>query len=95
MTSLGIHALQQHSLSSDSGRQAFVPPLDNAADKAGYIVLKDSKVVIFYTNNLLENPTKLTLDGTDDRAVKCVHGLSKLSCWMFHSSSLREKYVLD
>jgi hypothetical protein len=41
--------------------------------------LKDSKVVIFYTNDLLENPPEPVIDGCDNRAIKCVHGLSKIS----------------
>ncbi len=60
------HALQQRRLSSDSGRQAFALPLDKAADKTGFIVFKDSKVVVFYTNDLFENPAEPILDGSDD-----------------------------
>jgi hypothetical protein len=32
----------------------FIPPLNNIADQAGYIVFKDSKVVLFYSNDLCE-----------------------------------------
>jgi hypothetical protein len=58
-----------------------VPPLDSIAEKAGYIVFKDSKVVLFYTNNLMENPLEPILWGTDDRAVQRVGGLAKISRW--------------
>jgi hypothetical protein len=58
-----------------------VPPLDSIAEKAGYIVFKDSKVVIFYSNDLMENPPEPMLPGTDDRAVQCISGLAKISCW--------------
>jgi hypothetical protein len=32
----------------------FIPPLNNIADQAGCIVFKDSKVVLFYSNDLCE-----------------------------------------
>ena len=62
-------------------RTPFVPPLDRPAEKYGYIVFKDSKLVLFYTNNLLENPPEPVLLGSDDRALRCIHGLAKLSHW--------------
>jgi hypothetical protein len=70
------HSSQQKRLSNNNTRVAFVPPLDSIAEKAGYIVFKDSKVVIFYTNDLMENPPEPMLQGTDDRAVQCVGGLA-------------------
>jgi hypothetical protein len=58
-----------------------VPPLGDAANKAGYIVFKNAKVVVFYTNDLLENPPEPILRGSDERAIKCIHGLAKISHW--------------
>jgi hypothetical protein len=77
------HSLQQRHLSSTSTGSStqFVPPLDWPAEKCGYIVFKDSKLVLFYMNDLLENPAEPVLLGSDARAVQCVHGLAKLSCW--------------
>jgi hypothetical protein len=72
------HSSQQRHLSSNNTRVAFVPPLDSIAEKTGYIVFKDSKVVIFYTNDLMENSPEPMLQGTDDRAVRCV---GKISRW--------------
>lgn len=69
----------QHRQQRRSG--PFVPPLDNPADKAGYIVFKDSKLVLFYTNDLFENPPQPIIMGTDERAWRCVHGLAKISRW--------------
>jgi len=66
---------------SGSASPSFIPPLDNKASKCGYIVFKDSKVVVFYTNDLAEDPPEPILMGSDDRAVKCVHGLAKISRW--------------
>jgi hypothetical protein len=75
------HASQQRRIATSSQRTTFVPPLDNIADRSGYIVFKDSKVVIFYTNDLLQNPSEPILLGTDDRAHQCVGGLAKISRW--------------
>jgi len=49
------HSSQQRRLSNSALRVAFVPPLDSIAKKAGYIVFKDSKVVLFYTNDLMKS----------------------------------------
>ena len=49
------HTSQQRHLSATS-RTAFVPALQSMADKAGFIVFKDSKLVIFYSNDLVETP---------------------------------------
>ena len=62
-------------------RTPFIPPLDNPAEKAGYIVFKDSKLVLFYTNDLFANPPEPITDGSDERAWECVHGLAKISRW--------------
>jgi hypothetical protein len=77
------HSSQQRHLSSTSTGSStpFVPPLDRPADKCGCIVFKDSKLVLFYTNDLLENPPEPVLLGSDAQAVQCVHGLAKLSRW--------------
>jgi len=75
------HASQQRRVRSASDRAAFVPPLDSNADRAGFIVFKDSKVVLFYSNDLCENPEEPILLGTDERAIRCVGGLAKISRW--------------
>jgi hypothetical protein len=74
------HASQQRRVRA-SDRTPFVPPLSNAADRVGYIVFKDSKVVIFYSNDLVENPEEPILLSTDERAVRCVGGLARISRW--------------
>ena len=51
------------------------------ADKAGYIVWRDSKVVIFYTNDLLNAPTNPILDGDSEEAILCVRGLGAIRRW--------------
>jgi hypothetical protein len=75
------HASQQRRIATSFQRTSFVPPLDNIADRSGYIVFKDSKVVLFYTNDLVQIPSEPILLGTDDRAVQCIGGLAKISCW--------------
>jgi len=68
------HRQQRHST-------PFVPLLDDPAEKCGYIVFKDSKVVVFYTNDLASNPPEHVVQGSDERAWTFVHGLAKISRW--------------
>jgi hypothetical protein len=42
--------------------KAFVPPMDNVSPDCGYILFKDSKIVIFYSNDLDGMPSKAILD---------------------------------
>jgi hypothetical protein len=70
-----------HQGSSSNAANLFIPSLNNPAKNCGYIVFKDSKIVLFYTNDLVEDPPEPVLLGSDERAVKCVHGLAKLSHW--------------
>jgi hypothetical protein len=37
--------------------------------------------VLFYSNDLCENPEEPILLGTDERAIRCVGGLAKISRW--------------
>jgi hypothetical protein len=38
-------------------------------------------VVVFYTNDLASNPPEPVVQGSDERAWTCVHGLAKISRW--------------
>jgi hypothetical protein len=58
-------------------RTPFNAPTKIVWDCVGYIAWLDSKLVIFYTSDLLFSPTKPILDGTDDEAIRCVRGLGK------------------
>ena len=58
-----------------------MPPHDIVAEKAGYIVWKDKKIVIFYTNDLASSPSVPILDGSEKEAQSAVHGLSILTRW--------------
>ena len=62
-------------------RTQFVAPTEIIAKNAGYIVWKDSKVVVFYTNDLSNTPSTSVLDGTSDEAILCVRGLAPLKRW--------------
>jgi len=57
--------------SSSNAATLFIPPLDNPAKNCGYIVFKDSKIVLFYTNDLAEDPPEPVLLGSNKRAIKC------------------------
>ena len=48
---------------------------------AGYIIWKDKKSIPFYTNDLATTPEEDILDGTDERAIKAVHGLAPVKRW--------------
>ena len=50
-------------------------------EKAGYIVWKESKCDIFYSNDLASTPTLPIMFGDSTEAVQCVHGLKSLTCW--------------
>ncbi|KAK1931857.1 hypothetical protein P3T76_012789 [Phytophthora citrophthora] len=54
-------------------RTPFEPTIVQA-EKDGYIVYKDRKVVIFYTNDLKATPSALVLTPTAPEAVFCCHG---------------------
>jgi len=48
------------------------------AENAGYIVYHDSKVVIFYSNDLDGTPSAPILNQDSEEAIKCVRGLAPL-----------------
>jgi hypothetical protein len=65
---------------------AFNPPLANntevVAPNCGYVVFKDRKDAVFYTNDLAATPNELVVIGNDDdHAIHCVNGLAKLHRW--------------
>jgi len=64
-----------------SQRTQFVPPTELVAENAGYIVWKDSKLVVFYTNDLASTPSRPILDGTSDEAISCVRGVAPVKQW--------------
>lgn len=77
-----------------SERSAFVVPTELVAEKAGYIVWKDTKVVVFYTNDLCDTPTRAILDMDDDEAKHCVHGLAPIERWTGNESLHRSIFMV-
>ena len=49
-------------------------------NNCGYIVFKDKRPVLFYTNDLKETPTK-RIQGVNEESVRCVGGLLILKRW--------------
>jgi hypothetical protein len=47
----------------------------------GTIILKDSKVATFYTNDLATTPSQPILDATNKEAVVAVHGFGDIKRW--------------
>ncbi|HEY9301516.1 MAG TPA: hypothetical protein VIQ31_35160, partial [Phormidium sp.] len=52
------------------------------AKNSGYIVFKDKKIVLFYSNDLASTPCEPVLDGNDPRAIDAVHGLAEIKRWL-------------
>jgi len=50
----------------------------NIAEKAGYIVFKDRKIIIFYANNLFLILIESILCDDSSKAQKAINGLGKL-----------------
>jgi hypothetical protein len=48
--------------------------MTNIAEKAGFVVLEDAKVEVFYTNDLKATPTAPTLPMGSDEAIHAVNG---------------------
>jgi len=74
------HAAQQRRL-QPAQRKPFVPPFDHVAENSGFISLKDSKVVVFYSNDLKGTLPERVMDSSDSRAVEIVHGLATIYRW--------------
>jgi hypothetical protein len=74
------HATQQRQ-SQPALRQPFVPPFDHVAENSGFIILKDSNVVVFYSNNLKSTLPERIMNSSDTRAVEIVHGLATIYRW--------------
>ena len=77
---------------SKAEKTEFVPPFDRIADSAGYIVFKDAKVVIFYTNDLSGTPSASVLQGNTMEAQRLVHGLATLRRWVGVEVLSRSKF---
>ena len=63
-----------------------------AAENTGYIVFKDKRVVVFYSNDLADTPPPVICGAENADAVRCVHGLSSLERWtgneIYHKTKL-------
>ncbi len=66
--------------------------MTNIAENAGFIVLKDAKVVVFYTNDLKATPTAPTLPMENEEAIHAVNGTCIIRRWtgseVMHRSSI-------
>ena len=87
------HNKLQKNLPSNE-RKPFTPPTSQVADKAGYIIFKDKKIVIFYTNDLACTPSKPILLGKSEEAIKAVNGLGKLYRWTGNENMCRIEFLV-
>ncbi len=62
-------------------KEAFVPPTDFVSPNCGYSVFKDSKIVIFYTNDLDVIPEHPIMDGSLEATVLLCRDVSHLQRW--------------
>ncbi len=74
------HTNQQNRLQKNQ-RTSFVPPMTNITEKAGFGVLKDAKVVGFYTNDLKATQTAPMLPMESEEAVHAVNGIFIIRRW--------------
>ena len=72
-------------------QSVFEPPQKTVSEKAGYVLFMDSKLVIFYSNDLAETPSADFLSDESEDAIYCVNGLAAIKRWVkgidiFHRS---------
>src|SRR5687768_13008180 len=72
------HASRQKKLPGKA-KVPFHHPTTNVS--SGYILWKDSKTMIFNSNNLVEIPSKPIRKGTSAQAIQCVNGLAEIKHW--------------
>lgn len=56
-------------------------PFCQFSDRAGFIVFRDKKPVLFYTNDLAKTPSARVLGGDTREAIECCHGLYPIRRW--------------
>ena len=61
---------------------------------ASYIVFCDSKLVIFYTNDLTITPSKDLLEVTNKEAISCVQGVGPLHRWTGNKTAGRSVFYV-
>ena len=54
----------------------------NVTKDAGYVVYKDLKIVVFYSNDLANMPPEwYTLGNGNEDTIHCIHGVAPLHRW--------------
>ncbi len=75
------HASLQRRLPKNQ-RTPFIPPMNKVAEYAGYVIFKDSKVVVFYSNDLALTPTEPILSTQNESAIEAVRDLAVIKRWV-------------
>jgi hypothetical protein len=74
------------------GKTKKDPTTRQVAQNAGYVIFKDSKVVILYSNDLKHTPVEDISPSTSQDAIDAVHGVHFISRWtgveMLHRSRI-------
>src|SRR5687767_111820 len=61
-----------------ANRVPFNIPTENVAANTGYILFKDNKIVIFYTNDLKSSPSKPIMYSHEQEALDAVRGVAPI-----------------
>jgi hypothetical protein len=68
------HTNQQNRIPKHQ-RAPFISPMTKVSKNAGYVVLKDAKVVVFYCNDVKLTPTSPLLPMDNEEAIHAVNGV--------------------
>lgn len=89
---------QQESKKPRRIQTPFAAPEPRLAENSGYVVFVDSKIVLFYSNDLHETPSEYIMEPNAD-SIRCVNGICKLSRWVrgsntFHRSEFEVPAII-
>ena len=85
----GSSSRKRRKTEKDDKQEEESPPI---AEKTGYVIFKDKKIVVFYCNDLAFTPKKLISGASDLDAIDCVHGLAELKRWSGQETFHRTRY---
>ena len=51
------------------------------AKNCGFVVFKDRKIIIFYSNDLADTPS-MPIEAPSEHSITCIHGIASLNRWV-------------
>ena len=77
--------VKQEKKKPEKKRKKIIAPTRNIAEDCGFLLWKDNKLVVFYTNDLHKTPSKHILDSRVkveyDEGMLCCNGMGKVDRW--------------